>query len=329
MVDQFFEKLDRLQTGGYLGKKYISILRDFYKCYLEEVDDPKAAALLFLTLLGLIEKQAKEDYKFEPYHKKVRTPFDYYSFGIQFLKPLVAKDSKFSGAENLVKMQEQLRNQENVILFSNHQTESDPQMISILLENDFPELASKIIYVAGERVVSDPLAIPFSLGCDLLCIYSKKYIDSPPELKRDKQLHNQKTMELMSSLLKEGGKIIYVAPSGGRDRPNEHGEITVALFDPQSIEMFHLMAKKSSRPTHFYPLSLFTYNILPPPDNTQVEMGEKRRTKKGKIFAYFGEEIDMEVFPGSDEPDKISKRRNKSDHIYNLVKQGYETIRSL
>jgi glycerol-3-phosphate O-acyltransferase len=43
----------------------------------------------------------------------------------------------------------------------------------------------------------------------------------------------------------------YVAPSGGRDRPNQEGIVEVAPFDPQSIEMFNLMAKKSTRPTFF------------------------------------------------------------------------------
>ena len=60
----------------------------------------------------------------------------------------------------------------------------------------------------------------------------------------------------MSSLLSEGGKVIYVAPSGGRDRKNLNDKIVVAPFDPQSIEMFSLMARKAKKPTHFYPLSL-------------------------------------------------------------------------
>ena len=52
------------------------------------------------------------------------------------------------------------------------------------------ELAEKVVFVAGHRVTTDPLAIPFSMGCNLLCIYSKKYIESPPELKAAKQQQN-------------------------------------------------------------------------------------------------------------------------------------------
>lgn len=328
-MDLFLQKLNELFEEELLIKKYVNILIFFYRSYISQIDDPKEATSLFLTFLNLLRAEAKNPHTFEPYHKKIRAPFDYYEFGIKFLKPLIDKGSKFLGSENLLQMQEQIKNNENVILFANHQTESDPQMISILLENDFKELASKIIYVAGERVITDPLAVPFSLGCDLLCIYSKKYIDHPLQLKREKQLHNKKTMELMSSLLKEGRKIIYVAPSGGRDRPNEFNEVTVAQFDPQSIEMFHLMAKKSQTKTHFYPLSLLTYNILPPPDTTQIEMGEMRKTKKARIFAYFGKEIDIETFPGFDVEDKISRRINKTNHIYEQVNKGYEIIRSL
>jgi glycerol-3-phosphate O-acyltransferase len=34
-------------------------------------------------------------------------------------------------------------------------------------------------------VITDPLAIPFSMGCDLICIYSKKYIDVIPEKREE------------------------------------------------------------------------------------------------------------------------------------------------
>jgi len=58
-------------------------------------------------------------------------------------------------------------------------------------------------------------------------------------------------MELMSELLSEGGKAIYVAPSGGRDRPNAQGVVEIAPYDPQSIEMFYLMTQRAGHLTHF------------------------------------------------------------------------------
>ena len=95
------------------------------------------------------------------------------------------------------------------------------------------------IFVAGDRVQTDAIAVPFSMGRDLLCIYSKKHIENPPELKGEKSKHNRLVMKTMAKLFKEGGKCIWVAPSGGRDRPNaETGKFEVAPFDSKSIEMF-------------------------------------------------------------------------------------------
>jgi glycerol-3-phosphate O-acyltransferase len=178
--------------------------------------------------------------------------------------------------------------------------------------------------VAGDRVISDPLAIPFSKGCNLLCIYSKKHIETPPEKKTEKLLHNKKTMQNLSALLSEGGKAIYVAPSGGRDRANPQGIVEVAPFDPQSIEMFRLMAHQSKRPCHFYPLALATYNLLPPPNSVEKELGERRHAQCTPIHMSFGNEIDMQNFPGNETSDKHELRKNRAEHIWNLVLDEYQ-----
>jgi glycerol-3-phosphate O-acyltransferase len=127
----------------------------------------------------------------------------------------------------------------------------------------------------------------------------------------------------MSRLLKEGGKAIYVAPSGGRDRKNGKGIVEVAPFDPQSIEMFYLMAKKAKTPTHFYPLSLTTYDLLPPPDTIQKELGEARSAKYSPVHLFFAPEFDMEHFHGSDEKDKTERRKNRAYAIWNIVDKNY------
>ena len=199
-------------------------------------------------------------------------------------------------------------------------------LIYLLLENKFPQLASDIIYIAGERVITDPLAIPFSMGCNLLCIYSKRYINLDIKLKHQKQIHNKKAMSLMSCLLSEGSKAIFVAPSGGRDRKNENGKIQIAPFDPQSLEMLYLMGKKGKTLTHFFPLTLATYSIMPPPEKIQIEMGEKRIANRDAVFISFSEELDMEHFLGSDEKNKIRKRKNRAEYIHNIVKKEYEKI---
>jgi len=85
---------------------------------------------------------------------------------------------------------------------ANHQTEIDPQFISLLLEKEYSKLAKDMIFVAGDRVILDQLAIPASMGRNLLCIYSKKHIHNPPDLMETKRLHNKKTMGLMSETSK-------------------------------------------------------------------------------------------------------------------------------
>lgn len=322
----FEEKLSNLQ--GKIPLKYGEILIQFFDCYKKAVGSLWESTIPQLILfLELLEIQFRSPYTFEPFHKKIRHPIDYYQFGIELILPLVDLNlSTVAGLPHLYWISEKLKTKENIILLANHQTETDPQAIAILLQKDFPEIAEKIIYVAGERVVTDPLAVPFSMGCDLLCIYSKRHIDSPPQLKAEKMLHNKNTMEKMSSLLKEGGKIIYVAPSGGRDRKNEKGIVDIAPFDPNSIEMFYLMARKAQTPTHFIPLALATYDLLPPPEIIQQELGEVRYAKRTPIHLSFGAPFDMDHFPGSKETDKLSRRKNKALALDQIVKRMYATI---
>lgn len=308
-----------------LPKKYEKILAQFFVDYRKVVGTDDSILHLFLQL---VQDQLQFPFTFEPYHKKVRHPIDYYQFSLDFLRPLIdVAHSTVLGQDTLAQIDHQLKKKENAVLLANHQTETDPQAIAILLEKIYPHIGEQIIYVAGERVVTDPLAIPFSMGCDLLCIYSKRYIDHPPELKAQKQLHNKNTMDRMSHLLQEGGKIIYVAPSGGRDRRGTSGEVEVAPFDPASIEMFTLMARKAKTPTHFYPFALATYDLMPPPDTIQKELGEVRTAKRCPIHIAFAPEFDMEKFPGSGENDKTLRRKNRADAIWNIVNTYYQRLK--
>lgn len=330
MSEDFLRSLISLFEEKKISKKYFDIFTDFYTNYKNAVKSTLSNEEIlktFKVFLELISNQALNDYKFELFHKKVTHPFNYQQFGIDFIKPLIEfEKSKIFGLDNLKKIEHFINNKENVIFLANHQSETDPILIYLLLEKDFPKLASDIIYVAGERVITDPLAIPFSMGCNLLCIYSKRYIDLDPKMKHQKQIHNKKVMSLMSSLLSDGGRAIYVAPSGGRDRKNEQGKIQIAPFDPQSLELFYLMSKKAKTPTHFFPLTLATYNIIPPPEKIQIEMGEKRIVNRGSVFISFSDELDMDHFPGSEEKNKIKRRKNRAQYIHNIVKKEYEMI---
>ena len=280
----------------------------------------------FFSYLQNFKEQTENPYPFELFHKKIRTPFDYYQFGIDFLRPLIDEEKSHIGHPEIVQqMIEQLGRGENVILLANHQSEIDPQVISYALEPY--NFGADVIFLAGHRVTVDPMAIPFSMGRDLLCIYSKRHIDNPPEQKLEKQQHNQKTMQKMRALLSDGGKCIYMAPSGGRDRKGADGEVEVAEFDPQSIEMFRLMAKKSGSVCHFYPLALSTYDILPPPDTVQQELGEQRIVKRHGSLISFGPEIDMNAFEDQG-LDRHQLRAKRAQHIYDLVNTEYQALKN-
>jgi glycerol-3-phosphate O-acyltransferase len=308
--------------------KYRKIIQGFYEDYLKSVppENKKSCLALFKTFITLIESQIKNPCVFSHYHERVKTPFNYYQFGLDFLRPLVDfPNSKVLGLEHIEQMISYLKKGDNIIFFANHQSESDPLAINLLLEKKHPQFAEEIIFVAGQRVLTDLLAVPFSMGYNLLCIYSKRYMDQEnPEERRKKQLHNHKTMQIMGELLATGGKSIYVAPSGGRDRMNDKGIIEVAPFDAQSIEMFILMAKKAKKNTHFYPLSLATYNLLPPPKTIEQELGEMRKTQKSAIHLAFGKQIDLKIF--SSILDKTVKRKEQSDYIYSEVVKNYQKI---
>ncbi len=135
-------------------------------------------------------------------------------------------------------------------------------------------------------------------------------------------------MNRMGQLLSEGGKCIYVAPSGGRDRPDFHNIVQVAPFDSQSIELFSLIAQRSGKPTHFYPLALATYHLLPPPDSIKQKLGENRHTKATPVHLAFGSEIDMEHIPGADTLDKNKKEKYAPKYIWERVCQDYQLIKT-
>lgn len=327
----YLNRLQQDQDAGLISPHIAENMIAFYESYLQVLRDAaiptEAPEKNLHKLYQIMVEEQQNPYTFDHFHATEHTPHDYYNIGMDIFRPLILLEkSKLLGEENIEKIEEQLKQKHNVIFLANHQSEADPQAIGVLIEKKHPKLAEAITYVAGHRVVSDPLAKPLSRGRNLFCIYSKRYIENPPEEKEAKQHHNQQTMRVMGEMLAAGGMCIYVAPSGGRDRPGPHGKPVVAPFDAQSLEMFALIARKSGAPTHFYPMSLATFDLLPPPDTIQVELGEERRAQRTPVFVAIGNEIDMNTFPGSDATDKKLWRQNRAEYIWNLVVKGYEQL---
>jgi len=321
------KKLENNTISPPLAENVLEFYNSYRQAVEESVLDTRTREALFDEFLTHVIQQKKDPHPFSIYHEKITTPYNYQAFGLNILKPLVLlEESQVFGQNYLQKMTEQINAQENVILFGNHQIEPDPQMIYLMLEKKHLDLADRMIFIAGDRVTTDPLAVPFSLGCNLLCIYSKKYVDSPPELKTEKLSHNQQTMRKAQELLKQGGQCIYVAPSGGRDRRNDQGQVIVSDFDPLSIEMFRLISKRSGTPTHFYPLALVTYHLLPPPESTQQRIGEERSASRTPIQIAFGPEIDMDALAFPKITNKTLRRQKRSEVIQRKVEQMYALL---
>jgi glycerol-3-phosphate O-acyltransferase len=326
----FKEFLQSLKLPDSLSKEAVLLFKGFFESYQKVVkqggySEEKALALM-QDYIRQVVFQMESPNQFDHYHQAVKTPYDYSNLSLSLCEPLIDyKSSTVREKNNLSRMQDQLLKGENVILLSNHQTEADPQLMVLTLRDEFPELASRFVFVAGHRVTQDILAIPLSLGLNLLCIYSKNYIESPPEKRAEKQAHNQRTLKAMKSLLEKGGVCIYVACSGGRDRRQPDGHLQPAPFDPQSIELFYLLAKQAKTPTHFYPLAMHTYDTLPPPDQVVHALGEPRIFHYCPVHFYYGKEIDIDNL-NSEISDKKERRKKRAQSIWEQVNTQYSEL---
>jgi len=278
--------------------------------YLKTKDENVNAALSMKRIMegvqfGLKFGMGPEKYTFGVTHEALRgnpeledgNEVDFYAWGCNFFRPFMdIEDSKVLGMDNLQKAMDQAAAGENVVFFANHQSEADPQVMSIMLEKaGFSKEAEKVVYVAGHKVTTDALAIPFSMGRNLICIHSKKHIDADPDTKPIKSRQNLAAMSGMLDQLKQGGTILWVAPSGGRDRRDvESGKTPIAPFDHKTMDMFRLMGTKSKKPTHYYPLAMVSYELCPPPDFVEAGVGEQRNFRFVPVGITVGKEMTNE-----------------------------------
>jgi glycerol-3-phosphate O-acyltransferase len=294
-------------------------------CQRDGIELPEKQWKLFDQFVTQVVVQAATPHQFDVYHTRIRQPIDYYELGLDFWRYLVDwPRSCLLGEEYLSQIEDQLAQGDNVIFLANHQAEADPQFVSLLIEQRAPKLAEEIIFVAGHRVVTDPIAIPFSMGRNLLCIYSRRHVNHPPEQRAEKQRHNQKAISTLVQLFKDGGHAVYVAPAGGRDRPNAQGIVEVAEFDPDSIAMMELVAQQAKRPTHFYPLALATYRLLPPPPTVEKELGEERHCHHAPVGVAFGRPLEMSAI-GQGLP-RPARRQKVAQAAWEAVVQLYNQL---
>lgn len=273
----------------------------YFTILKEQNFSPEDYRPVFATYFKAINQQLTHPYPFESYHKSLQTPLDYTSMGIELFRPLVDTErSELRGVETLQWIRERLAQNENVFLMGNHQIEAEPQVLSLVLGTEYEDIAKNWIFVAGERVITDPLAVPFSLGCNLFCIYSKKYFEHHADKKDAMIAHNRKTIQTMKHQLDQGGKCIYVAPSGGRDRYNTEGQLLPAPFDARSVDLMVLLGEKSRSKTHYCPIALYTYHVLPPPADVRTAIGEDRIAHKSPVSIHFGKSLPLAEHPKED-----------------------------
>ena len=58
---------------------------------------------------------------------------------------------------------------------------------------------------------------------------------------------------------------MWIAPSGGRDRPNADGKWVPAPFDGSAAELMRTLLTKAAPQGHLYPTAMNSWGIMPPP----------------------------------------------------------------
>lgn len=309
-----------------IAKGFLRFCKDYERACLAGGSTPDSA--LFGRFLETVSKQFTHPYQFAMYHIAERKPIDYYQMGLDFVRPLIDfSHSSLLGKEHLLEIQKSCSLGENTILLANHHTEIDPQVISLLIQQTAPDIAENMIFVAGHRVTADPLAVPFSIGRNLIRIYSKRHVAEPPEKRAEKLKHNQNALAALQKLLDTGGVCVFIAPSGGRDRKGPDGVVEVAPFDPDSIEMLLLLAKKAKAKTHFHTLTLSTYDLLPPPDSVLSEIGEERSTSFSPAHLCFGRRLDITLAKDQlTHEEKRAYRQKRASSIWQEVVNSYHSF---
>ncbi|XP_019423898.1 PREDICTED: glycerol-3-phosphate acyltransferase, chloroplastic isoform X2 [Lupinus angustifolius] len=303
-----------------------------YKNAVFQSGDPKANETVLSNMtvfLDLIFLDVTDPFVFQPHHKAKRKPFDYYMFGQNYIRPLVDYRNSYVGNMSLfIEIEEKLKKGHNIIFMSNHQTEADPAIISLLLEKQLPYIAENMMYVAGDRVVTDPVCKPFSIGRNLICVYSKKHMLDDPELIEMKRKANTQSLKEMAVLLRGGSQLIWIAPSGGRDRQDPHtGEWAPAPFDASSVDNMRRLVDHSGPPGHVYPLAISCHEIMPPPMKVEKEIGEKRLISFHGTGLSVAPEISFsETTAACESPEKAKESYSKA--LYDSVNEQYNVLKS-
>ncbi|KAL8254462.1 hypothetical protein R6Q59_032683 [Mikania micrantha] len=323
-----------METGT-LPEYVAQLMEELYLNYRNAVfqsGNPHAEHIVISNMSVALDRillDVKKPFEFSPYHEAIREPFNYYTFVQNYIRPLINFRKSYVGNISLFhEMEERLKQGENVILISNHQTEADPVIISLLLENTCTHISETTIYVAGDRVVTDPLCKPFSMGRNLLCVYSKKHMNDVPELAEMKRRANTRSLKEMALLLRGGSKLIWIAASGGRDRPDPiTNEWFPAPFDASAVDNMRRLVEHAGVPGHIYPLALLCHDIMPPPPQVEKEIGERRLISfQGAGLSVAPKTNFNEITASCEDPDKAKEVYAQA--LYDSVFRQYRVLKT-
>ena len=330
---QFKAVLEGGAAAGRIAPPLVAGFLDFYQNYSAAVlgagGSEATVTAVMAAIADRVLNQFSDPYTFPSRHERMTAPYNYYEFGQAYVRELVDFSKSLVGhADRFARVAAQLAAGDNVVLLANHQTEADPAVWALLLEGAFPGLATDVAYVAGDRVVTDPLCKPFSMGRNLFCVHSKKYMDVEPELKEEKQKTNRRTVSALSKALGAGGALLWIAPSGGRDRPSEAGEWRPAPFDPAAVELMRQLSAKAAPPGHLWPLAMHSGPMMPPPPAVQKELGERRLTNHVGVGIALGEELGIDaIVAGIDEGDREARAAAVARAAYEAVVAEFAPLR--
>lgn len=328
--ENFMKAVSMIEASKMLPPTAGPAIRDLYKSYggaviSSGVEEAEAKATKMIsTVVDRVLLQFEEPYTFPSFHKRMLEPFDYYEFGQQYTRNLVNFEESYVGhLERWAEVAKYLQAGDNVVLVANHQTEADPAVFALLIEEMYPNLATEVIYVAGDRVVGDPMCKPFSMGRNLLCVHSKKHINDVPELTEAKVKQNRRTVLEMAKMLNKGGMLIWVAPSGGRDRPNSDDVFFPAPWDPSAIELMRKLGTSAKPGFHMYPMAMVSHDIMPPPKVVEKQIGEQRVCKFSGVAISLAEELDLGSIAANAPEDKEEAQVQLKDIAFKAMEEEY------
>eukprot|EP00899_Mesostigma_viride_P019595 jgi/Mesvir1/27637/Mv07367-RA.1 len=328
---ELLQGIDRKVEEGVLPKMAALGFKDLYQNYYLAVKSggyPDADQRVFSALQRMADRvlfEFEHPFDFPSLHTGFAedAPYNYFQMGQDYIGALVDWNNSYVGnADRVKEIEGHVKNGESVIFLANHQSEADPAAFTHMLEHVSPKIAKDVIYIAGDRVVADKFCKPFSMGRNLLCVNSKKHMDDIPELKQQKMRDNRRALNTLAKLLNEGGKIFWIAPSGGRDRPNTEGQWIPDKLDVSSAAMMMRLIEQANVPGRIYPFAMLTYPLMPPPPKLEKALGERRLFGFNGIGVSVGPEVDPKtLFEGM--ADDAAARNHKNEKFAAVV---YEHI---